>query len=248
MKRSALFLSPHLDDVAFSCSGTLIRLVDAGWKVRLCTVFTKSVSHPQGFALACQLDKGLPADVDYMALRRAEDHEFARLSGVTDYAHLPCREAPHRGYSSAKDLFEGMHDGDAIWRELAEVFAQLAQDRGLVFAPQGLGNHVDHLQVIRAVVEAGLIERTVWYADIPYAIRNPNAPPSGLLPSSVRNVLVPIDNLRKVQCCRAYRTQVPFQFGTEEDLAIKLDHFHRVAHGYAEIFLASVNNDLSSLA
>ena len=107
MSHSALFLSPHLDDVAFSCGGTLTRLIAEGWQVRLCTVFTASVPDPQGFALACQMDKGLAADVDYMALRRAEDDEFARLAGVLDSIHLTYREAPHRGYSDAPDLFRG---------------------------------------------------------------------------------------------------------------------------------------------
>ena len=70
---TALFLSPHLDDVAFSCGGALLRLTDdPDWRVVLCTVFTASVPDPQGFALRCQTDKGIPAEVDYMALRRTE--------------------------------------------------------------------------------------------------------------------------------------------------------------------------------
>ncbi len=73
----ALFLSPHLDDVAFSCGGTLVGLAAGGWETHLATAFTASVPDPQGFALACQLDKGLGPEVDYMALRRAEDHAFA---------------------------------------------------------------------------------------------------------------------------------------------------------------------------
>ena len=59
---TALFLSPHLDDVAFSCGGTLLRLTDdPRWRVVLCTVFTASVADPQGFALRCQTDKGIAA-------------------------------------------------------------------------------------------------------------------------------------------------------------------------------------------
>ena len=66
-------VSPHLDDAAFSVGGTLAALAAAGHQVTVLTCFTASVPHPAGFALACQLDKGLPADVDYLALRRAED-------------------------------------------------------------------------------------------------------------------------------------------------------------------------------
>ena len=79
----ALALSPHLDDAAFSCGGTLARLAAAGWRVTLCTAFTRSVPDPTGFALACQLDKGLGPEVDYMALRRAEDDAACAALGAT---------------------------------------------------------------------------------------------------------------------------------------------------------------------
>ena len=61
---TALALSPHLDDAAFSAGGTLVRLAAGGWQVVMATVFTASVADPQGFALACQLDKGLSAEVE----------------------------------------------------------------------------------------------------------------------------------------------------------------------------------------
>ena len=57
----ALALSPHLDDAAFSCGGTLAALAAEGWEVAVATLFTASVEAPTGFALACQTDKGLPA-------------------------------------------------------------------------------------------------------------------------------------------------------------------------------------------
>ena len=69
----ALALSPHLDDAAFSCGGTLAALAAEGWDVVVATLFAASVEAPTGFALACQTDKGLPADADYMAIRRAEE-------------------------------------------------------------------------------------------------------------------------------------------------------------------------------
>jgi len=58
---NAVAISPHLDDAAFSAGGTIAMLADKGWAVTVVTVFTASVPQPQGFALACQLDKGLPS-------------------------------------------------------------------------------------------------------------------------------------------------------------------------------------------
>ncbi|MFD0936889.1 PIG-L deacetylase family protein, partial [Methylobacterium trifolii] len=109
----ALALSPHLDDAVFSCGGTLATLADAGWRVVMATLFTASVPEPRGFALACQLDKGLGPEVDYMALRRAEDLEAAGILGVAT-EHLPFREAPHRGYASAQALFSETRADDAV--------------------------------------------------------------------------------------------------------------------------------------
>jgi LmbE family N-acetylglucosaminyl deacetylase len=227
---TALFISPHLDDVAFSCGGTLLRLRDRGWRIVMCTIFTQSVPDPQGFALACQTDKGLSPDVDYMAIRRDEDRVFGAIAHA-DLIHLPLPEAPHRGYHSAAELFGGVHDGDEIWRDLVEEIRDLVVDLApdAIFAPQGLGNHADHLQVIRAIIAAGLEDRVLWYRDTPYAIRQPDALPSSLLPDGLIERGVRIDRVldRKIEGCCAYATQVGFQFGGSDQVRSKLTAFHR---------------------
>ena len=245
---TALFLSPHLDDVAFSCAGTLLRLQRAGWDTPVVTVFTLSVPHPQGFALRCQTDKGIAPSVDYMALRRAEDAEFARLLGISDAQYWPLPEAPHRGYDAPPALFAGMRFDDTIWHEVAERLRAYvsAREPQLVFAPQGLGNHVDHLQLIRAVHEAGLAGLTLWYRDTPYAIREPDAQPSPLLPQGLGERAVPLDAAtveRKVVGSCAYASQIEFQFGGAQAVRDKLTQFHAQEaertglSGYAERFL-----------
>ena len=225
----ALLLSPHLDDVAFSCAATARHLLRGGWDVQLITIFTGSVENPQGFALACQLDKGLAPDADYMKLRRAEDDKFCQIIGIENYAHWPLLEAPHRGYDSAPDLFGGVHDGDEVWRDIAEKLGEI-ETPDTVFAPQGLGNHVDHLQVIRAVRERGWDAQTFWYRDTPYAIRQPAATPSGLLPEKLSGGFVVFDEdvlqLKIAGCC-AYASQIGFQFGGPEGVATQLTQFHR---------------------
>lgn len=194
MSRTALFVSPHLDDVAFSCGGTFAALATAGWRCTLLTCFTATVPDPRGFALACQTDKGLAPDVDYMALRRAEDEAAAAILGAADVVHLPLAEAPHRGYESAAALFGPVTD---------EVDIPLNLDADLVFVCQGLGGHVDHQQVIRAVGGRW----THAYADLPYALRVDDAP-GGEGP-------VVADIATKLDACAAYTSQLGFQFGGE---------------------------------
>lgn len=212
---TALLLSPHLDDVVFSCGGLAARLADRGWRVVMATVFTRSVHPATGFALACQLDKGLGAEVDYMALRRAEDAEAAALLGV-EARWLDLPEAPHRGYDSAIALFAGLRPDDPVRDEVAARLRPLLRelDPALVLAPQGLGNHADHLQVIAAVRDSCPPDRIAWYRDTPYAIREPGEQPVAALRDLPERRVPVADALdRKVAAACAYRSQVGFQFG-----------------------------------
>ncbi len=212
-----LAVSPHLDDAAFSAGATLAALADAGHEVTVVTCFTRSVPGPTGFALACQLDKGLPADVDYMALRRAEnDAAMAVLGAATVELDLP--EAPHRGYTSAPDLFAGVHPGDDVWRTVADRLAGLSAD--LWLAPQALGAHVDHLQVLRAV--ASLDRPVLWWRDSPYVLRDPAAVPGPELPGGLAEVHLPQDLDRRAEACACYPTQLGFQFGGVERMRTAL--------------------------
>ncbi len=214
--KTALVLSPHLDDAAFSCGGTMAMLADAGWRVCLTTAFTRSVYPATGFALECQLDKGLGPEIDYMALRQEEDEVAADILGVADLRWLDLPEAPHRGYASPQALFGPMLEGDTVWRDLSGIISALVSELApdLVLGPQGLGHHVDHRQMIMAIEQAVPQESLAFYRDTPYALRNPSALPtvtlSGLAPSeaSIGPWLE-----RKVAASCAYASQVGFQFG-----------------------------------
>ncbi|SHF79132.1 N-acetylglucosaminyl deacetylase, LmbE family [Geodermatophilus nigrescens] len=201
-------VSPHLDDAAFSVGGTLAALADAGHEVTVVTCFTRSVPDPEGFALACQLDKGLPADVDYMALRRDEDAAAMAVLGATPL-HLDLREAPHRGYGSAAELFAGVRPEDDAWEDVRAALTGLPGD--LWLAPQALGGHVDHLQVLRAV--AGTGRPVLWWRDSPYVLRDPGAVPGPDLPGGLAPVRLPQDLDRRADACACYTTQLGFQFG-----------------------------------
>ena len=213
MTGHAVAVSPHLDDDAFSAGGTLAALVDAGWRVTVVTCFTASVADPSPFALSTQLDKGLDASVDYMALRRAEDVAACAVLGARP-VHLPVPEAPHRGYTSAADLLAGVHDDDGVVPLLADLLRPVLRHADLVLAPQALGDHADHRAVAEAVVE--VVEPGVpwWWRDAPYVLRRPDARPWTAVPD-VRECAVGIGAQleRKIAAARCYTTQLGFQFG-----------------------------------
>ena len=226
-------VSPHLDDAAFSAGGVLALLTDAGHHVRVITCFTGSVASADcsEFALSTQLDKGLPADVDYMALRRDEDLAALAVLGA-EPLHLPLREAPHRGYTSPADLFAGRHPGDDVAGALVPALLGELADADLVLAPQAVGDHVDHQVVaaaIGALADGGALrrERVAWWRDAPYALRHPDA--AGAPEVAGDEVVVGIGGVleRRVAAARSYVTQVGFQFGGTAQVAGALGRLAR---------------------
>lgn len=225
---TALFISPHLDDVAFSCGGTFATLAQSGWQCVLLTVFTRSVPNPTGFALACQTDKGLGPEVDYLALRRAEDAAAAQHLGATAVRWLDLPEAPHRGYHSPAALFADPLPTDDIVEDLVPLLAVelVSSNPQLVFVPQGLGLHIDHRQVMQAIQVAVLPAVPIlWYRDTPYIIRQPDAQPAPELPAGLVEVAMPLAAVAlktKVAAAQAYASQINFQFGGADQTRIKL--------------------------
>lgn len=218
--RTAVAVSPHLDDAVFSVGGVLAALARAGWSVRVVTCFTASVESPCPFALSTQLDKGLPAEVDYMALRRAEDTAAQRTLGALPPVHLPLPEAPHRGYGSAPELFAPPHADDTVGAELESLIRPLLAPADLVLAPQGIGGHVDHLITARAVAATAPSRRTCWWRDVPYVARAPHAAGGPPLGRSAETAEVTVD-IGTVLACKiaaasCYASQLVFQFGGTE--------------------------------
>lgn len=222
----ALALSPHLDDAAFSCGGTLAALASEGWDVAVATLFAASVEAPTGFALACQTDKGLPADADYMAIRRAEDAEACRRLGA-EPVWLPFREAPHRGYGSAPALFGPLRSDDTAHLDLAAALEPLLAERrpDLLLAPQAIGGHVDHVQTVRALHLLRPAGPVLWWQDFPYLAKRHTHParPFENAMSALPEEARPIEVVRKRHACAAYTTQLVFQFGGTDGLALALD-------------------------
>ncbi|MDQ1033797.1 LmbE family N-acetylglucosaminyl deacetylase [Streptomyces sp. V3I8] len=212
---TAVAVSPHLDDAVFSAGGILALLARAGWRVRVVTCFTASVDDPGPFALSTQLDKGLAADVDYMALRRAEDRAAQRALGTSAPVHLPLPEAPHRGYGSAPELFTPPHPDDPAGTELPRLLAPHLAAADLVLAPLGIGDHVDHLLTARAVAATVPYARVGRWRDVPYiaraAVRAADRDEAGAaaeLTADIGAVLT-----AKTAAARCYATQLGFQFG-----------------------------------
>lgn len=241
-RRVALALSPHLDDAAFSAGATLARLARSGWEVWVATLFTASVPHPAGFALACQLDKGLSADADYMAIRRAEERAACAALRARPPVLLGLEEAPHRGYASARVLFGKPRAGDDAARQARPLLARLVRRvrPRLILAPQAIGGHVDHVALLRALWSLRPRAEIWHWEDFPYTLRRRSHParPFAARMRALPPLAVRGDLRAKNATCAAYATQLGFQFGgaaakTRATRATRVERFRRQRIGRA---------------
>ncbi len=180
-----VYLSPHLDDAVLSCGGAIHRQTSAGETVRVVTLFAEDATPGvdlSDFALDLHGQWGnVPRP---MALRRAEDLAALTLLGA-EGVHLDYHDAVYRAgpagewlYPDAEALFEWVHTADpldslAIADRLARLIPQ--EDEMTLYAPLGVGGHVDH-QVTQAAARAllgpelfALGCRLALYEDYPYA-------------------------------------------------------------------------------
>lgn len=250
--KTVLTLSPHLDDAAFS-AGPLLAQLAGGDRLIVATVFTESVVDPQGFALACQLDKGLPGSVDYMKVRRGEDTDWAKKIGA-EAVHGPFAEAPHRGYGSALELFGSIIPSDEIGAKLCDWLQNLvdAARPDVVLVPLGIGGHVDH-QWTRRIAEASCSGRfaLVYFKDQPYAanLANESVPSDHGKADLCRELHVALSGdaiSSALFAAESYQTQIAFQFGGVDQMRRTLSSawkqnlplFHRPEVSESVAFLA----------
>jgi len=245
-----IFVSPHFDDIAFSCGGTLLKRANAGNPIILCTVFTRDTRPMSTFALSCQTSKGFGIDVEYLALRSGEDKAYCEKAGISSRLELGWCEAPYRGYDSLTELFGPPKPSDvsllgAVMRQLHQLITSQGSNVE-VFAPLAVGRHVDHKQV-RTAVEM-LVELKLsgvdffFYEDLPYCIRNPNfwEELGPTLMPHVEDISTFID--KKNELLLAYSSQIQNQYGSNETAIAKTKEYAeqvaRRAHipGFAEGF------------
>ena len=141
-----IYLSPHLDDAAFSCGGLIWQQAAAGDAVEICTVFSEGL--PAEFPAPC-CDSWPGVDFDTMKRRQEEDAASCRLLGAAP-RHLGLRDACcRRSEGTGSWLYPSLH---AVTGRLApadlptadSVLALLMRlpEGSSVVSPLALGNHV----------------------------------------------------------------------------------------------------------
>jgi LmbE family N-acetylglucosaminyl deacetylase len=239
-----LYLSPHLDDAVLSCGGAIHCHTSAGEPVRVITIFAGDATpglELSPFALEQHEHWGDPPRP--MALRRAEDGAALTLLDAEarplDYLDAVYRAGADGGwlYGSEAALWGEIHPADPVGREGAEALAERlagflpAAAPAVLYAPLGVGHHVDH-QIVHAAARR-LLERgcrVAFYEDYPYA-EQPGAAEAALEAAGAqgwRAEIVPLDArdlIAKIAALAYYRSQMCVLFEGFEAMPNRLWSF-----------------------
>ena len=173
-----IFLSPHYDDIPLSAGATVRLLAEHGKQPETLVVFGSEPDHARpltAFAQAMHEAWGLTA-AEVIAARQAEEQTAATVLGATSGV-LPFRDAIYRGasYLSNDDLFgtpasvEDSLPGEIV---AALELGKRPDPETRIYAPLGVGRHVDHQIVHQAAADLAAAGWDVWfYEDIPYALK-----------------------------------------------------------------------------
>lgn len=202
MGKRILMLSPHADDIAYSIGGIVASLSKRA-DLRLITIFGYS-----GWALPQALCKKSADAIS--AEREREDRAYCARRWV-DYDLLLCPDSFVMGYDNATELsIAAIEDQrtEGVVNLIRNVVAYRLPE--VVFAPCGLGGHVDH-QIVRMAADALDYVEVLYYEDVPYSSGLPlpelerQLSAQGLTPA----ITVDIDAVleRKCQDMWGYRSQ-----------------------------------------
>ncbi|GBL18928.1 2'-N-acetylparomamine deacetylase [Anaerolineaceae bacterium] len=178
-----VLLSPHFDDVVFSCGALVAQWARSGQRVAIVTVCAGLPPAGPLSAYASKLHRrwnpqmeGRPAQI--VALRRAEDLRAADLLGAMAI-HLTVPDCIYRLnpdggwlYEGHAQIFGALHAAEQqlpqqLAQQLVRISGVTADTR--IWIPLALGNHVDHQLVRSAAQQSQLPGVRGYYEDYPYA-------------------------------------------------------------------------------
>jgi len=174
-----VYLSPHLDDVSFSCGGLVWEQTRAGHTVEIWTLCAGDPPPGPFSSFAHSLHTRWKTGREAVAQRRMEDaascaclHAGCRHWSVPDCIYRTDAQGVHL-YASEAAIFGPLHASESeLVEQLAGQFSQALPAQAEVVVPIGVGQHVDH-RLMRAVSDR--LSRPLWYyAEVPYIFTAPD--------------------------------------------------------------------------
>lgn len=169
-----IYISPHFDDVTFSCSGTILVYKAQGLRVLIVTLFAGDPQPPfSPLAQACHQLWQVAKDVPPYQIRRVEDEKAMSALGV-DYLWLNWLEVIYRfpdlsDFSDINSCNADFHH-EPIFSTLRRWFVDLhaAYPGATIVVPLGVGGHRDHRITFQAALNALDRATLLFFEDFPY--------------------------------------------------------------------------------
>jgi LmbE family N-acetylglucosaminyl deacetylase len=172
-----IYISPHLDDAVLSAGGLIYAQTRADMDVEIWTILSGFPSEPLSpFAQQLHQRWGISAAADLINARRAEDIRAAKIvrAKTSHFDFLDCIYRRGKGGDWLyTDIFVPPHEDEAnsLTAQIADLISTRLNPDDQLVCPLGVGSHVDHILVRRAVE---LLPRaTLYYADVPYLFKTP---------------------------------------------------------------------------
>jgi LmbE family N-acetylglucosaminyl deacetylase len=180
--RTKIFLSPHFDDVALSCGGIVAMAAAAGQEACIVTVCGALPPRAATSALTDKVhrSRGFADGVAYVSARREEDRAAAAVLGakVEWGASLDAIYRRPDDYRLSSALLGPPDPADPLLAETTALIADLRRrfPGATLFAPLGIGGHIDHRLIAAAARAAG--GGICFYEEFPQRVRlDPQAIP-----------------------------------------------------------------------
>ncbi len=175
-----IYLSPHLDDVTFSCAGSICTQKAQGLRSLVVTLFAGDPQPPfPPLARDCHQLWQVPEGVPPYRVRKEEDEQAMAALGV-DYLWLNWLEVIYRDPTLSELSEINSYDVDfsreplfpTLCRWLADLHA--AYPGAKVIAPLGIGGHRDHCMIFQAALSTLDHATLLFFEDFPYAAYLPD--------------------------------------------------------------------------
>lgn len=179
MQQQFIFLSPHLDDAALSCGGLIWDLAQQGHTVEVWTLFAGNPPDEDFSLFAEKMHQSWGhSGQDVLTARRLEDRAACNVLGAQP-RHLDWPDVIYRSdcrtgkpvVNNNDELF-GKPPEDWLVEEIAQWLINELPPGAELACPMGLGTHIDHLAVRKAVTTSNL--SSLFYPDYPYVLENFN--------------------------------------------------------------------------
>jgi LmbE family N-acetylglucosaminyl deacetylase len=246
-----LFLSPHPDDVPLSCGATVYHLRESQGEA--CVILTLMSGDPPDplpdTPIVRELHARWAIGDHPAALRREEDEQAALVLSAKTIIHTRVTDCIYRTsakgeplYPDGASIFGTIHPDDPLPLALIATPLPYLDQLTHLYAPLGVGNHVDHQIVRDWALQLARQHPTleVWfYEDYPYSEQESAVETAHkFYRTSLTPMLQPLremDVLIKLTALQHYRSQISSFWSSIEEMDQKIQAYMRRVGGQQQL-------------